>query len=95
MTSICRAIPKGASFPMPFRPIKRRSPVDFSSAFARRAAGGPFKPAFGLSGGFSNLVVVEAVKTANPKMSPRGLKEVIKQFRHVVSERQQRDLRRR
>jgi len=38
---------------------------------------------------------VEAVKAANPKLSPSELKEVIKQFRDVVSERQQRDLGRR
>lgn len=34
---------------------------------------------------------VEAVKAANPKIVPSELKEVIKQFRDVVSERQQRD----
>jgi hypothetical protein len=38
---------------------------------------------------------VEAVKAANPKIAPSELKEVIKQFRDVVSERQQRDLGRR
>lgn len=38
---------------------------------------------------------VEAVKAANPKIAPNELKEVIKQFRDVVSERQQRDLGRR
>jgi hypothetical protein len=34
---------------------------------------------------------VEAVKAANPKIGPSELKELIKQFRDVVSERQQRD----
>jgi hypothetical protein len=38
---------------------------------------------------------VEAVKAANPKISPSELKGVIKQFRDVVYERQQRDLGRR
>jgi len=38
---------------------------------------------------------VEAVKAANPKIAPSELKEVIRQFRDVVSERQQRDLGRR
>lgn len=38
---------------------------------------------------------VAAVKAANPKIAPSELKEVIKQFRDVVSERQQRDLGRR
>lgn len=38
---------------------------------------------------------VVAVKAANPKIAPSELKEVIKQFRDVVSERQQRDLGRR
>jgi hypothetical protein len=38
---------------------------------------------------------VVAVKSANPKISPSELKEVIKQFHDAVSERQQRDLGRR
>jgi hypothetical protein len=38
---------------------------------------------------------VEGVKAANPKIAPSELKEVIKQFRDVVSGRQQRDLGRR
>ncbi len=38
---------------------------------------------------------VTAVKAANPKIAASELKEVIKQFRDVVSERQQRDLGRR
>jgi len=41
------------------------------------------------------LEFVQAVKAANPKIAPSELKEVIKQFRDVVSERQQRDLGRR
>jgi hypothetical protein len=38
---------------------------------------------------------VEAVKAAKPKITASELKEVIKQFRDVVSGRQQRDLGRR
>ena len=38
---------------------------------------------------------VAAVKAANPKIAPSELKDVIKQFRDVVSERQRRDLGRR
>ena len=38
---------------------------------------------------------VEAVKAAKPKITASELKNVIKQFRDVVSERQQRDLGRR
>jgi predicted metal-dependent hydrolase len=38
---------------------------------------------------------VEAVKAAKPKITASELKEVIKQFRDVVSERQERDLGRR
>jgi hypothetical protein len=38
---------------------------------------------------------VAAVKAAKPKITASELKEVIKQFRDVVSERQQRDLGRR
>lgn len=38
---------------------------------------------------------VEAVKAANPKIAPSELKEVIRQFRDVVSGRQRRDLGRR
>ena len=38
---------------------------------------------------------VVAVKEAKPKITARELEDVIRQFRAVVSERQQRDLRRR
>lgn len=38
---------------------------------------------------------VVAVKAAKPKITPSELREVIMQFRDVVSERQQRDLGRR
>ena len=38
---------------------------------------------------------VVAVKEAKPKITASELKDVIRQFRAVVSERQQRDLRRR
>ena len=38
---------------------------------------------------------VVAVKAAKPKITPSELKEVITQFYAVVSERQQRDLKRR